>query len=132
MVYAYRVSPFALISRRLPHAVVVAYLGIAAFAASALPLVPLWINRCVTLPVSVASIGSLIFIVVWGTVVGSIPVYVYNRWSVRKGLCAWCRFASADTSFSSPGWREAAWWILVAVISLPAGAIAGALLQKLL
>lgn len=70
------------------------------------------------------------FIIVAGSLVGGLFVFMYELWAVKKGYQAWIVFAGNQGDVNTPGWGKLWWWIIIRIFILSAGLIAGVLLLK--
>ena len=122
----------SLIRRRLPHVIVVSYLGMAGLNAIATPLMTLGLSECMARSLPIATVGIFLAIIALGALAGGALVWVYNRWAVRRGYRAWSALVSAEGEVAFAGWRQLGWWIALSFVALVGGVLASVVLQGLL
>jgi len=120
------------LGQRLPQALVAANLGMAGVIAVAIPLVNQSIRSCSVLPLSSGIVLTWWAIVVLGTLVGGLLLFLYECWAVSGGFQAWSVLAWREGEVRTPSWRKLWWWILLSYAALLGGLAAGVVLQQLL
>jgi hypothetical protein len=118
--------------QRLPQVLVATNLGLAGIIAVALPLINLSIKLCPVLPLSVWAVMTWWAITVLGALAGGILIFLYEHWAVKRGFQAWSILAGSIGQVNTPSWRKLWWWILVGLVVLFIGLIAGVTLNKML
>ena len=121
-----------LLSQRLPQALVAANLGVGGINVVAVPLVNLSLRICSILPLSLWTVMIWWAIVVLGTLVGGLLLFLYEFWAGRGGFQAWSVLAWREEEVRTPSWRKLWWWILLSYVALLGGLAAGVILLLLL
>ena len=107
-----------LIWRRLPHMIVVVLLGVAGLTAVAIPLAEWSASSCIEDNLSGSTIGIIWASMVIGSLAAVLLLFAYQAWATRRGFQAWSVLSSTESVFSTPGWRQLWWWILLAIAAL--------------
>ncbi|MBN1642060.1 MAG: hypothetical protein JXA09_12565 [Anaerolineae bacterium] len=120
--------------RRLPHALVVANLGMGGAFAFAIPLLNLSLYSCRILPLPPSGWVALAWwaLVVLSVLAGGLPLYLYEVWALHRGFRAWSAVAQGGDDVAYGPWRKLWWWVLVSYAALVGGVVASTLLQQLL
>jgi hypothetical protein len=120
--------------RRLPHALIVANLGMAGTVALALPLVNLSLRSCSILPLPPSLWVSIAWwaLVAFSALAGGFLLFGYEFWAVRHGYRAWSAVTSTDGDAVHPPWRKVWWWVLLSYVALVGGIAASTVLQLLI
>jgi hypothetical protein len=71
-------------------------------------------------------------ITVLGALAGGILIFLYEHWAVKRGFQAWSILAGSIGQVNTPSWRKLWWWILVGLVVLFIGLIAGVTLNKMM
>jgi hypothetical protein len=71
-------------------------------------------------------------ITVTGSLIGGFFIFLYEYWAVKRGYQAWNVFAGNEGEVTTPGWSKIWWWIIISLLILFAGLIAGVMLVKIL
>jgi hypothetical protein len=69
-------------------------------------------------------------IIVLGSLVGGLFIFIYENWAVKRGYHAWNVFAGNDGDVITPGWSKLWWWVIISVLIIFAGFIVGVMLLK--
>jgi hypothetical protein len=120
-------KPVRFFFRRLPHVLVSTLLGLAGIIPVAMPMSNHSIkslNMNQLMPLSPWPVMIWWAIVVLGSVIGMILIFLYEYWAVKRGLKAWIILAGSDVDSASPKWSKLWWWIPASVVILLAGLIA--------
>ena len=107
-------SYLRLIWRRLPHVIVASILGVAGLTALAIPLAEWSASTCMVGDLNISTIGVIWASMAIGSLAAALLLFAYQAWATRRGFRAWSALGSADAVFSTPGWRQLWWWILLA------------------
>ena len=118
--------------RRLPHALVVANLGLAGTTVLALPLVNQSLRKCPIAPLAGWTVIVWAAIVAVSAIVGTAVLFLYEWWAMRGGFQAWKVLAWQEGDVRTPSWRELWWWIVLSYAAVVAGTIAGVSLHLVL
>jgi hypothetical protein len=111
--------------QRLPQALVTAILGLAGIIPIALPITNQSLAISQILPLSPWAVMAWWAIVVLGALAGGFLIYLYEHWAVKRRFQAWIILAGTEGEVITPSWRILWWWILVSIVSLLIGLIAG-------
>jgi hypothetical protein len=63
---------------------------------------------------------------------GGFLIFLYEHWAVKRGFQAWTILAGNEGQVITPSWRKLWWWILISLVVLFNGLIAGVMLQKMM
>jgi hypothetical protein len=118
------------IIKRMAHLLTVTNLGIAGIFVVALPLINKATTICTIFPISFLSVLILWVIVVLGSLVSVILLFLYNYWAYRKGFQAWSVLVWSEKEVTTPSWRDLCWWIILSYITIFLCTAAGALLNQ--
>jgi len=118
--------------QRLPHAIVVANLGMAGITIFALPIVNWSIQSCSIFPFSGGTLLILVVIIVLCSLVGIWLVVLFEHWAIRHGYKAWSVFIWNDGEANTANWRKLWWWILISYLAFLLGIAAGAGINNIL
>ena len=84
------------------------------------------------LPLTALTVMIWCGIVVLGTLVGGLFLFLYEGWAVKSGFQAWSVLAWREGEVRTPSWRKLWWWILLSYAALLGGFAAGVVLSQLL
>jgi hypothetical protein len=121
-----------LLGQRLPQALVAANLGVGGIGVVVVPLVNLSLRICSIMPLSPWTVMIWWAIVVLGTLVGGLLLFLYEYWAGRGAFQAWSVLAWREGEVRTPSWRKLWWWILLSYVALLGGLAAGVILLLLL
>lgn len=119
------------IFRRLPQVLVTTFLGLAGIFPIAMPLENMSIAMSQIMPLSPWIVMTWWAITVTGGITGGLLIFLYENWAVKRGYQAWNVFAGNEGEQTTPGFRKTWWWILISLLILLAGLIAGIMLLKI-
>lgn len=122
---------FKFLFQRLPQVLVVTLFGLAGIFPVAMPLLNKSLAMSQVVPLSPWIVMTWWLISVAGSLAGGLFIFFYEHWAVKRGYQAWNVFAGNDGEVTTPGLRKIWWWIIVSVLVLVAGMVAGIILQKL-
>jgi len=125
------VGYFKLVWAKLPGAIVSANLGMAGVNAFSTPLVGAGLSQRAIQASTIATAGTLLLISAVGALAGIAILWLYNLWTVRRGLRSWSVLTS-DKPAAFLGWRRLGWWIPVSYVMLIGGIAASVVLQGML
>jgi hypothetical protein len=114
--------------QRLPQVLVTSLLGLAGIFAIVLAMINQRLNMVQLLPLFLTCWA----IVVLGALAGGFLIFLYEHWAVKRGFQAWTILAGNEGQVITPSWRKLWWWILISLVVLFNGLIAGVMLQKMM
>ncbi|TFG42323.1 MAG: hypothetical protein E4H43_03300 [Bacteroidia bacterium] len=118
--------------QRLPQVLVTTFLGLAGIFVISMPLVNKSLSMSQLIPLSPWPVMTWWAIIVISSVAGGFILFLYERWAVRRNFQAWSIMAGNEGEVTTPSWRKLWWWILLSILVLLIGLVAGTLLQKIL
>jgi len=122
---------FKFLFQRLPQVLVTTFLGLGGI----FPVSMVLVNRTITMsqlvPLSPWIVLTWLTIIVAGSLIGGIFVFFYEYWAIKRGYLAWNVFAGNEGEVTTPQWGKVWWWILIGILTLLAGLIAGIMLLKI-
>ena len=114
----------------LPLVLVTAFIGLGGITPVALPLVNKSLNMSLLLSLSPLPLMTWWAIVVLGALPGGLLIFLFQRWSLKKGFRSWTILTAGDGEIMIPKWGELWWWILISIGILFAGLLIGVVLIK--
>ncbi|OFY68670.1 MAG: hypothetical protein A2Y71_05095 [Bacteroidetes bacterium RBG_13_42_15] len=118
--------------QRLPQVLVTTFLGLAGIFAVSMPLVNKSLAMSQIIPLSPWIVMTWWAITVAGSLIGGFFIFFYEHWAVKRGYQAWNVFAGNEGEIITPKWSKIWWWILISILILFAGLIAGIMILKIL
>lgn len=103
-----------------------AFLALAGIIPVALPLVNETLCMALLDPLSPLAVMTWWAFIVLGALPGGVLVYLLERWEVRKDFRAWTILAGDEGEVITPGWNTLWWRLLISILVLLTGLIAGA------
>jgi len=122
----------AFVIRRLPQVLIVTNLGMAGIIMAALPLINLSIRSCPIMPFSIWTPITWWVILILGSTIGCLLIFIFEYRSVKRGFRAWSLFSQTEEELQIPSWRNLWLWILVSYLVLAAGMAAGIALNNMM
>jgi hypothetical protein len=116
---------------RFPQVLVTVLLSLAGIFTVSLTLVNKTLAMSQVIPLSPWIVLTWWAITVAGSLPGGLLVFFYEKWATNRGYRAWSIFAGAEGEITTPGWGKIWWWVLVSILILLAGLVAGVILNKL-
>lgn len=116
--------------KRLPHAIITTFLGMAGVIMLAMPLVNQSIKICPILPLRSWTLINWWFFVVMGAVTAGIILFIYEHWCVRRGFLAWSVLVEKDAKVTTQSWKQLWWWILISIAVMITGVLMGVLINR--
>ena len=123
---------FRVLLRCLPDVIVTTFLGLAGTIAVALPLVNTSLKMSQLIPLSPWIIMAWWLFIVIGSIVSIILVFPYSWWKVNKGFRVWAILAMGEGEVKLPYWGKLWWLVIISIILLIAGMVAGITILKAL
>jgi hypothetical protein len=117
--------------QRLPQVLVVTFLALAWISPLTMVLIKRTLVMSQLMPLSPWIVMTWLAIIVAGSLPGGLFVFIYEFWAVKRGYKAWNVFAGSEGEVTTPGWSKIWWWVLISMLVLLAGIIAGIMLQKI-
>jgi hypothetical protein len=111
--------------QRMPQVLVATIMGLAGIIPIALPITNQSLAFSQILPLSPWAVMAWWAIVVLGALGGGFLIFLYEHWAVKRGFRAWITLAGTEGEVITPSWRVLWWWILISIVSLLIGLIAG-------
>ena len=111
--------------QRMPQVLVTIIIGLAGVIPIALPITNKSLAMSQILPLSPWAVMTWWAIVVLGALAGGFLIFLYEHWAVKRGFRAWIILAGSEGEVITPSWRKLWWWILISIVSLLIGLIAG-------
>ncbi len=118
--------------QRLPQVLVTTFLGLAGIFAVSMPLVNKSLAMSQIIPLSPWIVMTWWAITVAGSLIGGLFIFFYEQWAVKRGYQAWNVFAGNEGEIITPEWSKIWWWVLISILILLAGLIAGIMMLKIL
>jgi hypothetical protein len=116
--------------QRLPQVLIITLIGLAGVFPVSMPLINKSLNISQLMPLSPWIVMTFLAIIVLSSMAGGILIYLYEYWAVKRGFQAWMILAGNEGEVSTPSWNKIWWWILISIVILFNGLIAGAVLLK--
>ena len=116
--------------RRLPQVLVVTIIGLGGIFPLAMPLVNKTIAMSQLMPLSPWIVMTWLTIIVAGSIIGGLFIFFYETWARKRDYRAWTVFAGYEGEVNTPGLSKIWWWILISILILVVGMVAGVLLLK--
>jgi len=123
---------FLFLFQRLPQVSVTTFLVLGGIFPVSMVLVNRTIAMSQVIPLSPWIVMTWLAIIVAGSLIGGMFVYLYELWAVKKGYQAWNVYAGSEGEVTTPKWSKIWWWLIISTQVLLAGFIAGIMLQKIL
>jgi len=123
---------FKFLFQRFPQVLVTTFLALAGIFPVSMVLVNKTLAMSQIIPLSPWIVMTWLAIIVAGSLIGGIFVFFYEYWATKRGYLAWNIFAGNEGEVSTPSWRKLWWWILLSIVILLIGLIAGVMLLKIL
>lgn len=117
---------------RLPQVLITTFLGLAGIFPLTMTLVNKTIAMSQILPLSPWIVMTWWAMIVAGSLIGGLFIFIYEKWAIKKGYLAWNVYAGNEGEVNTPGWSKTWWWILISILILFAGLTAGIMLLKIL
>lgn len=123
---------FRFLYQRLPQTITTTFLALGGIFPVSMVLVNKTIAMSQLIPLSPWIVITWGAIVVGGSLIGGVFIYLYELWAVRKGYQAWNILAGNEGDITTPKLSVIWWWILLSIIILLAGLSAGVIMNKLM
>ncbi len=114
----------------VPMILVTTFTGLGGIFPIAMPLVIKSLNMSLLIPLSPLAVLTWWAIVVLGALPGGFLIFLFQRWTIKKGFRSWSILTSGDGEIMIPKWGKLWWWILISVGILFAGLLIGVVLAK--
>ncbi len=121
---------FKFLFQRLPQVLVTTFLGLGGIFPVSMVLVNKTIAMSQIIPLSPWIVMTWLAIIVAGSLIGGLFIFLYEYWAVKRGYQAWNVFAGNAGEVTTPKWGKIWWWILISILILFAGLITGIILMK--
>jgi hypothetical protein len=121
---------FKFLFQRLPQVLVTTFLVLGGIFPVSMVLVNRTIAMSQVIPLSPWIVMTWLAIIVAGSLIGGIFIFLYEHWAVKRGYQAWNVFAGNDGDVITPGWSKLWWWVIISVLVIFAGLIVGVMLLK--
>jgi hypothetical protein len=118
--------------KRLPQVLVTTFLALAGIFPVSMVLVNKTLAMSQIIPLSPWIIMTWCAIIVAGSLIGGILIFLYEHWAVKRGYQAWNVFTGNEGKVNTPGWGKIWWWIIISVVIHVAGLIIGIMLLKVM
>jgi hypothetical protein len=116
--------------QRLPQVLVTTFLALAGIFPVAMVLTNKTLAMSQIKPLSPWIVMTWLAIIVAGSLIGGLFIFLYELWAIKRGYVAWNVFAGNEGEVKTPGWSKIWWWILVSIVLLFIGLIAGVTLLR--
>jgi len=116
--------------RCLPQVLVVTIIGLGGIFPLAMPLVNKTIAMSQLMPLSPWIVMTWLTIIVAGSIIGGLFIFFYETWARKRDYRAWTVFAGYEGEVNTPELSKIWWWILISLLILVVGMVAGVLLLK--
>lgn len=123
---------FRFLIQRLPQVLAVTLIQLGGIFSIAMPLVNKTLAMSQIIPLSPWIVMTWWAIILTGSVIGGIMVFFYELWAVKRSYQAWNVFIKGEGEVITPGWGKIWWWVMVSVMILIAGMVAGIVLMKMM
>jgi hypothetical protein len=121
---------FKFLFQRLPQVLVTTFLVLGGIFPVSMVLVNRTIAMSQVIPLSPWIVMTWLAIIVAGSLIGGIFIFLYEHWAVKRGYQAWNVFAGNEGDVITPGWSKIWWWVIISVLVIFAGLIVGVMLLK--
>jgi len=121
---------FKFLFQRLPQVLVTTFLVLGGIFPVSMVLVNRTIAMSQVIPLSPWIVITWLAIIVAGSLIGGIFIFLYEHWAVKRGYQAWNVFAGNEGDVITPGWSKLWWWVIISVLIIFAGFIVGIMLLK--
>jgi Acyl-coenzyme A:6-aminopenicillanic acid acyl-transferase len=118
--------------QRLPQVLAATLLGLAGIFPVTMVLVNKSLAMSQIIPLSPWIVMTWFAIIVAGSLVGGLLIFLYELWAVKRGYQAWNVFAGNEGGVITPKWGKIWWWLIISVLILFAGFIIGVMLLKIM
>jgi hypothetical protein len=118
--------------QRFPHVLITTFLALAGIFPVSMVLVNRTLAMSQIIPLSPWIVMTWCAITVAGSLIGGLFIFIYEYWAVKRGYQAWNVFAGNKGEVNTPGLSKIWWWIIISLLILFAGLIAGIMLVKIL
>jgi hypothetical protein len=116
--------------QRLAQVLITTFIASGGIIPVAMLLINKSLNMSLLIPLSPLVVMTWWAIVVLGSLLGGLLVFLFERWAVKRGFRAWTILAGADGEVMTTGWGKNWWWLLISVVILLAGLVTGVTLVK--
>jgi hypothetical protein len=116
--------------QRIPQVLGTTFMGLGGIIPVAMFLVNKSLTMSLLLPLSPFPVITWWAIVVLGALPGGLFIFIYEKWAVTRGYRSWTVLAGTDGEVITPGWKKLWLWILIGIVILFAGLLAGVVLAK--
>jgi hypothetical protein len=114
-----------------PHVLVVTFLGLAGIFPVAMPLLDKSLVFSQIISLSPWIVMTWWTITVLGSLVGGLVIFIYERWTVKRGYRSWIIYATQEGEVSTPGLKKIWWWMIISVLALFVGFMAGVMINRI-
>jgi hypothetical protein len=111
------------LQRRLPHVLITLFLGCSGIFMVSIPFVNNKLTMSQIMPLSPWIVMTWWAVIVAGSIAGSLFIYFYELWSVRRGSAGWIVLTDNSDEVKSLKLRKIWWWIPVSLTVLITGMI---------
>ena len=118
--------------RRFPQVFVTTFLALAGIFPVSMVLVNKTLAMSQIIPLSPWIVMTWSAIIIAGSLIGGLFIFFYEHWAVKRGYQAWIVFAGSEKEVTTPKWSKIWWWMLISILILFAGIIAGVMMLKIL
>lgn len=105
-----------LLFQRLPQVLTTTFLGLAGILPVALPLETKSLVATQITPLSPWIVMTWWAIIVLGSLVGGLLIFVYEHWAVKRGFHAWAVLAGNGSDITTPKFSKIWWCILISIL----------------
>jgi hypothetical protein len=113
-----------------PMVLVTTFFGLGGIIPVAMTLVVMSLYMSLLIPLSILPVMTWWAYVALGALPGGLFIFLFQRRVIKKGYRAWSVLTENEGEVMFPKWSKLWWWLLIGVIVLFAGLIAGIVLQK--
>jgi len=116
---------------RFPQVLVTTFLALAGIFPVSIVLVNKTLAMSQIIPLSPWIVMTWCAIIIAGSLVGGLFIFIYEKWAIKRGYQAWNVFAGKEGEVTTPKWSKIWWWIPISILINFAGFIAGVMLVKM-
>jgi hypothetical protein len=116
---------------RFPQVLVTTFLALAGIFPVSIVLVNKTLAMSQIIPLSPWIVMTWCAIIIAGSLVGGLFIFIYEKWAIKRGYQAWNVFAGKEGEVTTPKWSKIWWWIPISILINFTGFIAGVMLVKI-
>ncbi len=115
---------------RIPQVLITTFIGLGGIIPVAMLLVNKSLHMSLLSPLSPIAVMTWWAIVVLGALPGGLFIFIFEHWEVKRNYRSWSVLEGTEGEFIIPSLKKVWWWILISIVILFAGMVAGAILAR--